>query len=161
MEVNAVFVSRVAEFFSSGEEKKPPSLVSPAWITGPWGDRDVPSYPWSFSNQKGREAARMLGGCLASSLNSPVVWQMAYLCVYSVTQSYPTLCDVMDCSLLGFSVHGISQARILEWVAISFSRDLPDPGIKPTSLSSPELAGRFFTTVPPGKPQMVYYPSLS
>ena len=121
MEVNAVFVSRVAEFFSSGEEKKPPSGL-PAWITGPWGDRDVPSYPWSFSNQKGREAARMLGGCLASSLNSPVVWQMAYLCVYSVTQSYPTLCDVMGCSLLGFSVHGISQARTLEWLAISFSK---------------------------------------
>ena len=35
----------------------------------------------------------------------------------------------------GFFVHRISQARLLEWVAISFSRDLPDPGIKPTSLS--------------------------
>ena len=32
-------------------------------------------------------------------------------------------CDPMDCSLLGSSVHGISQARILEWVAISFSRE--------------------------------------
>ena len=39
-----------------------------------------------------------------------------------VTQSCPTLCDPMDCSLPGFSVHGIFQARILEWVAISFSR---------------------------------------
>ena len=39
----------------------------------------------------------------------------------------------MDCSLLGSSVHGILQARILEWVAISFSRDLPDPGIEPRS----------------------------
>ena len=39
-----------------------------------------------------------------------------------VTQSYPTLCDPMDCSLPGSSVHGIFQARILEWVAISFSR---------------------------------------
>ena len=36
-------------------------------------------------------------------------------------QSCPTLCDPMDCSLPGFSVHGILQARILEWVAISFS----------------------------------------
>ena len=34
-------------------------------------------------------------------------------------QLCPTLCDLMDCSLLGSSVHGISQARILEWVAIS------------------------------------------
>ena len=39
-----------------------------------------------------------------------------------VTQSCPTLCNPMDCSLPGFSVHGIFQARILEWVAISFSR---------------------------------------
>ena len=39
-----------------------------------------------------------------------------------VAQSYPTLCDPMDCSLTGFSVHGIFQERILEWVAILFSR---------------------------------------
>ena len=38
-----------------------------------------------------------------------------------VAQSCPTLCDPLDCSLPGFSVHGILQARILEWVAISFS----------------------------------------
>ena len=36
-------------------------------------------------------------------------------------QSCPTLCDPMDCSLPGFSVHGIFQASVLEWVAISFS----------------------------------------
>ena len=36
-------------------------------------------------------------------------------------QSCPTLCDPTDCSLPGFSVHGILQARTLEWVAISFS----------------------------------------
>ena len=39
-----------------------------------------------------------------------------------VAQSCPTLCDPMDCSPPGSSVHGILQARILEWVAISFSR---------------------------------------
>ena len=38
-----------------------------------------------------------------------------------VAQSCPTLCDPMDCSLPGFSVHGIFQVRILEWVAIAFS----------------------------------------
>ena len=37
----------------------------------------------------------------------------------------------MDCSPPGSSVHGILQARILEWVAIPFPGDLPDPGIKP------------------------------
>ena len=40
----------------------------------------------------------------------------------SVAQSCPTLCDLMDCSLPGSSVHGIFQARVLEWVAISFSK---------------------------------------
>ena len=39
-----------------------------------------------------------------------------------VAQSCLTLCDPMDCSLPGFSIHGIFQARVLEWVAISFSR---------------------------------------
>ena len=39
-----------------------------------------------------------------------------------VIQSCPTLCDPMDCSLPGSSIHGIFQARTLEWVAISFSR---------------------------------------
>ena len=38
-----------------------------------------------------------------------------------VAQSCPTLCDPMDCNLPGSSVHGISQARVLEWVAIAFS----------------------------------------
>ena len=52
-----------------------------------------------------------------------------------VIQSCPTLCDLMDCSLPGSSVHGILQARILEWVAISSPEDLPDPGIEPGSLA--------------------------
>ena len=39
-----------------------------------------------------------------------------------VSQSCPTLCDPMDCSLPGFSVHWILQAIVLEWIAISFSR---------------------------------------
>ena len=41
--------------------------------------------------------------------------------VAKALQSCPTLCDPTDCSLPGFSVHGILQARTLEWVAISFS----------------------------------------
>ena len=64
-------------------------------------------------------------------------------------QLCPTLCDPTDCSLPGSSVHGILQARILEWVAISSSRgDPPDLGVKP---ESPALAGGFFTTEPPEK----------
>ena len=42
--------------------------------------------------------------------------------VIPVTQSCPILCSAMDCSLPGSSVHGVLQERILEWVAISFSR---------------------------------------
>ena len=62
----------------------------------------------------------------------------------------------MDCSLPGTSIHGISQARILEWVAISFSRDLPDLGMEP---ESPALAGGFFTAEPQGKPP-VYFTTI-
>ena len=71
-----------------------------------------------------------------------------------------TTCAVLSCVPLfmtqglqpGSSVHGISQARILEWVAISFSRGSFRPGIEPSPLSSLVLADRFFTTAPPGKP---------
>ena len=71
-----------------------------------------------------------------------------------VTQSCPTLCDPVDCSPPGSSVPGIFQARILEWIAISSSRDLSDPGIEPVSLTtSHALEGGFFTTVLSGKPQ--------
>ena len=48
-------------------------------------------------------------------------------------QSCSFFCDAMDCSPQGSSVHGILQARILECVAMPFPRDLPNPGIKPTS----------------------------
>ena len=51
------------------------------------------------------------------------------------------------------SLHGISQAKILEWVACPFPGDLPDPGIEPVS---PALAGGFFNPKPPGKPQKAH-----
>ena len=57
----------------------------------------------------------------------------------------------MDCSPPGPSVHGILQARILEWIAFPPPGDLPDLGIEPASSASPELAGGFFITEPPGK----------
>ena len=67
------------------------------------------------------------------------------LCLYSdseVAQSCPTLCDPMDCSLPDFSVHGIFQARVLEWVAISFSRESSQPRDR-TQVSC--IVGRRFT----------------
>ena len=56
----------------------------------------------------------------------------------------------MNCRLLGSSVHGIFQTRILQWVAISFSRGLPGPGIEPRC---PALQGDSLPPELPGKPQ--------
>ena len=56
----------------------------------------------------------------------------------------------MDCS--PGSVHGISQAKILEQIAILMPGVLPDTGIEPAALACLALADRFFTTAPPGKP---------
>ena len=61
-------------------------------------------------------------------------------------QTCLTLCDPMDCSPTGSSVHRIFQARILEWVVISYSRRSSQPRERITSLRSPALAGRFCTT---------------
>ena len=58
----------------------------------------------------------------------------------------------VDWSLPGSSVHGILQARILEWVAMPSSRGSSWPRIELVSPASPEFAGGFFTTEPPGKP---------
>ena len=62
------------------------------------------------------------------------------------------LCDPMDCNMPGSSVHGILQARILDWVAILPSGDL-GPVVEPAFPTAPALVGGFFTTEPPGKPQ--------
>ena len=59
-----------------------------------------------------------------------------------VAQSCPTLCDPMDWSLSGSSVHGVFQVRILKWIAISFSRGSSQPKNR-TQVSC--IAGRFFT----------------
>ena len=54
-----------------------------------------------------------------------------------ITQSCPTLCDPMDCSLPGFSIHGILQARILEWVTILLSFKIkPDKLILASCMNS-------------------------
>ena len=67
-----------------------------------------------------------------------VVWLLS--CIW--------LCDTMDCTLPGFSVHGILQARILEWVSMPYSRG-PSRLRDQTWVSC--IAGRFFTTEQPGK----------
>ena len=63
------------------------------------------------------------------------------------------LCDPMDCSSPGSSVHGILQARILVWVVMPSSRDLLNWGIKPASPASPALQVDSLPIEPIGKPQ--------
>ena len=72
---------------------------------------------------------------------TPLPQVISVLCL--VAQSCPTLCAPMDCSLPGSSVHGILQARILEWVAFPFSRGSSQP--KDWTQVYP-IAGRFFTS---------------
>ena len=61
-----------------------------------------------------------------------------------VTQLCLTLCDPMD-----YTVHGIVQARILEWIAFPFSRESSQPGVEPRF---PALQADSLPTEPPGKP---------
>ena len=56
------------------------------------------------------------------------------VCVCAIAQSCSTLCDPLDCSPIGSSVHGIFQVRILKWAAISILGDLSDPGLNPLLL---------------------------
>ena len=66
-----------------------------------------------------------------------------------ISETYPTLCDPMDCGLPGSSVHGILQVRVLEWVAmLSPPGNLPDPGVQP---KSPALQADSLLTEPQGK----------
>ena len=70
----------------------------------------------------------------------------------SVNRSCPTLRQPVDCSPPGSSVHGISQARILQWLPFPPPGGLPHPGKDLTSPVFPASEGIFFTAEPPGKP---------
>ena len=76
-----------------------------------------------------------------------------YVCVSVCIciQPYLTLCNHMDYNTPGSSVHGIFQARILEWGAISSSRGYSQPRDQ-SSVAFVSYIGIFFTTEPPGKP---------
>ena len=89
----------------------------------------------------------------------PIITTRATACLLSCfSQSCPTLCDPMDCSPPGSSVHGISQARILECVAISSSRASSQPRDR-TCISS---TGRWiFTTEAPRQIYLTCYLMLS
>ena len=74
-------------------------------------------------------------------------------CLPIFAQSYLTLCDPMD-----YTVYGILQARILEWLAFPFSRELPNSGIEPRSLT---LQVDSLPAEPQGKPENTGVGSLS
>ena len=88
---------------------------------------------------------KYMGGC------AQIICKFRGCCL--VAKSRLTLCDSMDYSPLGSPVPGISQARILEWVAISFSRGSFQPRDR---ICVSWSAGGFFTTEPPGKPICKY-----
>ena len=101
----------------------------------------------------------MLFSCIHSSASNgfsqPGITPLVPECRWTkLHQSCLTLCDPMDCSL------SIEFSRQEYWSGLPFPLPgyLPNPGIKPAiepeSLVSPALAGRFFTTVPPGKPML-------
>ena len=89
--------------------------------------------------------------CMAESLHcsheTTTILLISYVFVL-VAQSCPTLCDPMDCSPPSFSVHGILQARILEWIAIPFSGGTSQPRDWTLVFC---LTGRFFTIWATGK----------
>ena len=76
-----------------------------------------------------------------------------------LTQSWPTVCNPMDYSLPGFSVHRILQAGILEWEAIPSSRgsSRPRQGLNPRLLGLLHRQAGSLPLVPPGKPLVVYF----
>ena len=75
---------------------------------------------------------------------------VSYVKLVLVTQSCMTLCDLMDCSPPDSSVRGILQSRILEWVAIPFSRGSSQPSFEPRS---PALQADSLPSEPPVKPK--------
>ena len=81
-------------------------------------------------------------------------FSLVTLCVFVlVTQSCLSLCDPMGCSPPGSSVHRILQARKLEWVAIRFFRDVPDPEMEPRSSA---LQADSLLSEIPGKSYLFY-----
>ena len=75
-----------------------------------------------------------------------------YICCYLVAKLCPIVCNPVDCNPPGFSIHGISQARILEWIAIPFSRGSFWPRGQTHVSYFSCIADGFFITEPLGSP---------
>ena len=81
----------------------------------------------------------------------PLTWSFVYVCA----QSCSTLCHPMDCSPSGSAVHGIFQARILEWIAISFSRGSSWPRDQTLTHLLHLLQADSLPLAPPGKATLI------
>ena len=92
-------------------------------------------YPFLFYTPK---ASAPPGGCSTTAPNTYtiILFFFPFLHTHAHPHSLPTLCDLMDCSLPGYSFHGISQACILEWIVISFLQE-----VFPTQGTNPGLLG--------------------
>ena len=88
---------------------------------------------------KKKEPSYTVVGMQVGATNT--ILQINYVLVL-ISQLCPAICDPMDCSLPGSSIHGILQARILEWIVISFSRGSSWPRDR---IQVSVIAGRFFT----------------
>ena len=108
-------------------------LCTSRWILNHWATREVPLVSLLFFNIKLRLVFKK---CFLTSFYSKTLLESES----EVAQSCPTLCDPMDCSISGSSVYAIFQARMLEWIAISFSRRSSRPR-KRTQIS--RIAGSF------------------
>ena len=105
----------------------------------------INGYPWGF----GCFLTVQLSRWLESSIIVAVLHFFLYSVKVLVTQSCPTLCDPMCCSLPGSSVHGFSRWEYWSGLPFPSPGDLPDPGIEP---GSPALQADSLPTEPPGKP---------
>ena len=118
-----------------------PHIISSTWSLFNW----LPSISTLASNR-----------CFKISVFKIFCNPSCVLCL--VAQLCLTLCNPVAYSPPGSSIRGILQARILEWVAMPSSRDLPSPGIKPRSLA---LQVDSLPSEPPGKPKNTKVGSLS
>ena len=88
----------------------------------------------------------------------PVPFKIVCACMHAkLLKSCSTLCNIIDCSPLGFSGHGILQARLLEWVSVSSSRGSSLPRDRTcVSYVSQHWQMDSLPLVPPGKPRLVH-----
>ena len=102
-----------------------------------------------------REFCREVGlvNCIYSLISRYFAPSLPEKVKVKVAQSCPILCDPIN-----YTVHGLLQARIMEWVTFPFSGDLPNPGIEPRS---PVLQAVSLPAEPPGKPKNIGVASLS